>query len=188
MATTSPDNLYSPDATAAYNIPVDTAAMQSSVQTALNGFSFRKGTTTQMNAYLATAVNGEYWLNTTDNRPYQKISGAWVSQDTGWIQVTTFQNSFSASTDSPVFYRRLAGVTYLRGDLKRASAPGGIAAFNIPAGYRPGSVVRLAGRTDVGMGFIASTNGDVLIAATAPQAPGGGSGYALAGYSWIADN
>jgi len=188
MATTSPDNLFSPDGPNAYNLTVDLAAMQSSVQTALSGFGGRKGTTAQRNAYLPLASNGEFYLDTSQGVTYQKISGAWVSQDTGWIQVTSFQNSFTASTDSLVYYRRLSGVTYLRGDLKRAATPGGIAAFTLPAGYRPGSVVRLAGRTDVGMGLIVTTAGDVLVAATAPQAPGGGSGYALAGYSWIADN
>src|SRR5690348_7375396 len=108
MATTSPDNLVSPDGTAVYNLTIDLAAMQSSVQTALNGFGGRKGTTSQRTAYLPLASNGEFYLDTSQGVTYQKISGAWVSQDTGWIQVTSFQNSFSASTSELVYYRKIS--------------------------------------------------------------------------------
>lgn len=75
MATTSPDNLFSPDGPNAYNLTVDMAAMQSSVQTALNGFKVRGGTTTQMNAY--TANVGDYWSNTSDGYLYKRVGSTW---------------------------------------------------------------------------------------------------------------
>lgn len=46
MATTSPNNLWSPDAANAYNLTVDLAAMQATVQTALN---------TKQNSFTTTA-------------------------------------------------------------------------------------------------------------------------------------
>lgn len=76
MATTSPDNLFSPDGPNAYNLTVDLAAMQSSVQTALNGFKVRGGTTTQRNAYTATA--GDYWSDTTTGYLYKWSGSVWL--------------------------------------------------------------------------------------------------------------
>lgn len=189
MATTTPDDLWSPDGVNPYALTTDLAAMQDTVQDAFNGFGARKGTTTQMNDYLAAASPNERWLNTTDGKEYRKISGAWVSQDTGWIQVTTFQNSFTASTSELVFYRRIEGITWLKGDLKRATAPAALTAFTLPVGFRPGSggVVRLAGRPEVGMGLIIDTAGNVIISATTAIGPGAGSGYALAGFSFPAE-
>lgn len=186
MVTTSPDNIWTPDAGDDYALTTDLAATADTIQDALNGFTGRKGTTTQMNAFAAT--NGDTWQNTTNGQPYRRIGGVWVSQDTGWISVTSFQNSFSASTDSPVAYRRIGGVTYLRGDLKRAAAPGGLVAFTLPAGYRPGTVVRLAGRQDLGVGLTVDVTGGVIIAASNSSTPGSGSGYALNGFSWVADS
>jgi hypothetical protein len=52
--------------------------------------------------------------------------------DTGWIQITTFVNSWTAT--DPVYYRRLNGVVYWRGTLSGGTSA---AMFTIPAGFRP---------------------------------------------------
>jgi hypothetical protein len=53
--------------------------------------------------------------------------------DSGWIQVTSFSNSFSAGEN--VYYRKLNNVIYLRGSVTGGSA--GTTAFTLPSGYRP---------------------------------------------------
>lgn len=80
MATTSPDNLYSPDSVNPYNLTVDLAAMQTSVQAAItsvrSGTSFFRGSTSQRNS--ATAVKGDYWSDTTDMFLYKYDGSRWL--------------------------------------------------------------------------------------------------------------
>lgn len=73
--------------------------------------------------------------------------------DSGWIDVTSFTNSYSsdsAGNSNKVAYRDVNGTIYLKGGLLRGTATGSawIAAFTLPAGYRPASVVYLGGVMD----------------------------------------
>ena len=66
-----------------------------------------------------------------------------------WVAVTSFTNSWTATT--PVFYRKLNGVVYIRGTVTGGSTG---AAFTLPAGFRPVadspfSVVNGAGTTPI---------------------------------------
>jgi len=54
-------------------------------------------------------------------------------QDSGWISVTSFQNSFNGYNN--IAYRKLNGIVYMRGAIKDGTA--GATAFNLPEGYRP---------------------------------------------------
>lgn len=56
-----------------------------------------------------------------------------VIQDSGWINVSSLSNNFTAPTT--VAYRKLNGVVYLRGNLFNGTANTG--AFTLPVGYRP---------------------------------------------------
>ena len=85
---------------------------------------------------------------------------------TAWIQVGTFQNSWSASTT--VYYRKLNGVVYLRGIIAGGSTG---TAFILPSGFRPitnsaFSVVSGATQTTVTVsaaGLVAATSGTTPI-------------------------
>ena len=55
--------------------------------------------------------------------------------DTGWTQITSFSNGFSAVSGQGVYYRRLNNVVWLRGAITGGSA--NTAAFTLPSGYRP---------------------------------------------------
>lgn len=79
MATTSPDNLWSPDPTGNYNLVADLATMQTSAQTALvKRANMYVGTSTQRTAF-TTAPEGVHWQDTNGSKlEYVRKSGAWV--------------------------------------------------------------------------------------------------------------
>ena len=53
--------------------------------------------------------------------------------DSGWIQITSFTNSFTATNN--VYYRKLNNVVWIRGSVSGGTA--NTSAFTLPAGYRP---------------------------------------------------
>lgn len=79
MATTSPDNLFSPDASSAYNLTTDLAASMTSVQAALNlRANSYVGTSAQRIAF-TSAAEGVQWRDTDgDKKLYVRQGGLWV--------------------------------------------------------------------------------------------------------------
>lgn len=153
-----------------------------------------KVTSAQRGALTPAATRVGWLIVETDTGSiYQRTAthpqGQLVHQpDTGWVNVPTFNNGFRSSTTQPVRYRRIGRVTYLAGGLLRDNIPGGVIAFGIPAGFRPGSQVRLRGREDLGMNVIIEANGAVTVQATVAQPGTAGEGYTLNGISFPADN
>lgn len=95
-----------------------------------------------------------------------------VIEDTGWVTVSTFSDSF---TGSNVAYRRINGVVYVRGELVRATAPTSLTTgFTLPAGYRPSTRYRAlnwGSGADQPVGLSIGTDGQVgVICATARSA------------------
>ena len=80
MATTSPDNVRSPNPTDPYNLVADLAILASDVQTALTRrANMYVGTSTQRTAF-TTAPEGVHWQDTNGTRlEYVRQSGAWVN-------------------------------------------------------------------------------------------------------------
>jgi len=110
--------------------------------------------------------------------------GTGYVDDTGWL-APTLLNGWTLYSDGNYaiasMYRKRLGVVYLRGLLNSVSASNGVA-FNLPAGFRPGGIVRLfsafadngANRYDVQLG------GDVA-------GPIGRGWVSFAGIQFIAD-
>lgn len=109
MATTSPDNLYSPDAGTTYNIPVATAAMQDSVQAALTNLRsqvpsltpYRTGTNTQRLALTGMAAGLKFWATDT------KLE--WVYDGAKWLLTPGQLLGSMESTSSPTSANALIG-------------------------------------------------------------------------------
>lgn len=82
MATTSPDNIWTPDSGDNYDYVIDSAATAASIQTALtrraNSYI---GTTTQRTAFTSSAPEGTLWSDTDG----EKI--LWIKQGASWIPV-----------------------------------------------------------------------------------------------------
>lgn len=79
MSTTSPSNIFYPDATGQYNLVADLATMAQSIQNALNKqANAHYGTDSQRIAYTSKATNGTLWSNSDgDMKTYQFRNGRW---------------------------------------------------------------------------------------------------------------
>lgn len=141
MATTSPDNLFSPDASSQYALTTDLATMQSTVQSALNSrANFYRGTSTQRTA-LSTAgqaQNGTYWADTNGTQRLYRYNGtAWVDQaisDSGW-QTLTLSGGFTGSAQ----YRKVGDDVEVKFDVSGSISGDTQLTAAMPAGFYRGS-------------------------------------------------
>lgn len=83
MATTSPDDIYSPDNTKAYALTADLGAMAGSVQAALwKRTWYYMGTDAQRLALTAPDLrNGIIWEDITNGNIWQRKGSTWVEKD-----------------------------------------------------------------------------------------------------------
>lgn len=91
-----------------------------------------------------TAEYGQLAYDTAGNSLYVWNGTTWQGriEDTGWVTVTPFLNSWVANGSYPVTVRRVNGVIYWRGRLQGGSAG---PAVNIPAGFSPANDMLFSG-------------------------------------------
>lgn len=118
MATTSPDNIRTPNAGDQYALVQDLGVMADSIQSALtkraNTF---QGTAAQRTAFTSTATNGMLWQDTDGIKMiWRKDGSSWAPAVWRWSGTTTQMNSFAApdgfewfSTTDNSEYVRLTG-------------------------------------------------------------------------------
>lgn len=118
MATTSPDNLRSPNPGDAYNLTSDWANSMNDVQAALTlRANAYKGTASARAAFTATATDGMLWADTDSiNMIWRKAGAAWVPAVWTWAGTATQMNAFSApngfiwrNTTDNMTYGRISG-------------------------------------------------------------------------------
>ena len=116
MATTSPDNLRTPNPTDPYNLVADLAILASDTQAALGKRGNRYiGTKTQMDAF-TSAPEGTTWFNTTDKGEYLRVSGVWYPRVQRGVRANTSATndgftSYTITFDTP-FPETPSVVTY----------------------------------------------------------------------------
>lgn len=98
MATTSPDNLRTPNPGDPYNLVADLATLANDVQSALNlRANTYKGTASARTAFLGTATAGTLWQDTDSFKMlWKKDVAAWVPAVWRWVGTTTEMNAFAA--------------------------------------------------------------------------------------------
>lgn len=143
MATTSPNNIRTPDLGDPYNLVPDLQTLANDVQDALteraNSYT---GTAAQRVAFAASAPDGALWVDTDDDKHvWRNDGGTWVRlvpdvEDTGWIPISPV----SGYTGNGLAVRRIGDVVSLRGRLTKTSGGFedtlGSTLFTIPAGMR----------------------------------------------------
>lgn len=114
MATTSPDNLRTPDPGDPYNLVPDLATLSGDVQTALNKRSVTSGTVAQRTAFTLSATNGWLWQDTDDIKMIWRKDGAvWVPAVWRWSGTNTQMTGF-APPDGFEWFNTTDTAVYLR--------------------------------------------------------------------------
>ena len=146
MATTSPDEIYSPDAGQQYALTQDLLAMADSVQDALTdvrtGIRTFAGTNSARNA--VTPNVGDYWT-TTDTSPQRGYSGT----ASGWALDRSFRTSFT-----PAWTNFITGTSSVN------------ASYSVSGGRLYGRVVVV-----LASGWVMNANGITFTAPLAPAVP-----------------
>lgn len=145
MATTSPDNLKTPDSGDPYALVQDLGAFADTVQNALvkRGNSY-VGTSAQRTAFTA-AVEGTHWQDTNGGKAeWVRQGGVWVTPggDTGWVSCP-----LSAGQSGSIFVRKVNGVVYFKGETSQTAnyptASSGVVVFTLPnSTFQPPSYFR----------------------------------------------
>lgn len=114
MATTSPDNLRTPDPGDPYNLVPDLATLSGDVQTALNKRSVTSGTVAQRTAFTASATAGWLWQDTDSIKMiWRKDGAAWVPAVWRWSGTNSEMTAFAAPNGFE-WFNLTNGTTYLR--------------------------------------------------------------------------
>lgn len=183
MATTSPDNIRTPDPGDPFNLVPDLATLANDTQDAL---------TLRANSYVGTsgqrAANtslppGSEWQDTDGSRRrYVLFDGAWELSggiDTGWVSCT-LGTGMTGSAE----VRRVGDITYLEGQVTRTAgnfptATSGESVFYLPPEpdiFRPVSYAR---RYAGSYGAVSANGTTVSISSTTRTVTGFGWGVSL---------
>lgn len=137
MATTSPDNIWTPDSGDDYALTVDLARMADDVQDALNRTQrVRTGTGDPS----GVASEGDGWFSTTNRYFWRYIDGAWRLWDTPTVPLTSLAMNWSAALapNAPYIYAR-GGRAFTGGGVIFGSGANVGDMLTVPAAFRPGA-------------------------------------------------
>lgn len=137
MATTSPDNIRTPDPSDPYNLVADMATLAGDVQGALvKRGNMYVGTSAQRTAF-TTAPEGVHWQDTnSDKVEWVRRGGSWAPA-TG-VTSATLSISGATANYSPTVYRQ-GDFVWLDGAVSSLSSTNStyVAVTTLPAGFRP---------------------------------------------------
>lgn len=117
MATTSPDNLRTPNPGDPYNLVADLATLASDTQTALNKkvSNLLKGTAAERVAATGTATNGMLWQDTDGIKMiWRKDGAAWVPAVWEWAGSAAQRDGFTQAPNGFKWTNTENNRTYLR--------------------------------------------------------------------------
>ena len=128
MATTSPDNLRTPNPGDPYNLVADLATFANDVQVALNKkvSNLLKGTGAERTAATGTSTNGMLWQDTDGIKMiWRKDGAAWVPAVWRWSGTSSQRTGFTQAPDGFEWFDTSNNSEYFRtgGSWKRMSAP-----------------------------------------------------------------
>lgn len=150
MATTSPDNIWTPDAGDAYALTTDLAALADTVQDAL---SIRKRVYSGNGAPSLTGIsNFDEYRDTATGNQWLYIFGVWRLWSSSNVSLSLNGGWSNVAGTGTASVRVTSGLVTLAGRL--ASGTGStINALTLPAGFRPGEnrvhAVSVGGTTGV---------------------------------------
>lgn len=143
MATTSPDNLWSPDAVDDYALTTDLAAMQDTVQDALTGIrgglAYRADLT---DAQRIALTGGQLFeglrVRTTDTKiDWLYTASTWVAWGTSTTTSLTLSSGWTATGGYTPRLVRNGGIVSIFGAVTNNGAGAFTSVLTVPTGYRP---------------------------------------------------
>lgn len=143
MATTSPDNLWSPDAVDDYALTTDLAAMQDTVQDALTGIrgglAYRADLT---DAQRIALTGGQLFeglrVRTTDTKiDWLYTNSTWVPWGTSTTTSLTISSGWSATVGYTPRLVRNGGIVTIFGAVTNNGSGAFTSVLTVPTGYRP---------------------------------------------------
>lgn len=154
MATTSPDNIRTPNPTDPYNLVADLAILAGDVQSALALRGNRYiGSAAQMNAF--AAPDGTEWFNTTDNITYVRRGGVWSGGTWNITPASGFSGTISAFM-SRGLVEIIVNVTGTVGSSAHVTLASSVPAEIRPPSGRRGGILYLGG-VRYGAGVVLAT-------------------------------
>lgn len=115
MATTTPDNIWTPDSDDPALIVPDMASTANTVQQALTRrANYYTGTSSQMASLLSSAPVGALFYNTTESKEYRKVGSSWVLNPFGNSTGNTLCNNRTNVTGT-LYVNNVAGTIHLHG-------------------------------------------------------------------------
>lgn len=148
MATTSPDNIWTPDSGDDYALTVDLAAMADTIQDALNeSKTYRVGSNAQRLALSgADLFNGLRWHSTDTREDWIYSLGSWQPYPLrSTVPLTNFSANWSATPGYSPHIVVEGNKRTIVGAITRAGGGALTSMLVIPAGHRPPSNVFLPG-------------------------------------------
>lgn len=157
MATTSPNGIATPNSGDDYDLTADLGTMATTTQAAISlRGNYGAGTTAQRVAALSGFKDGALWWDTTTGSEWRRISGAWVNQDTGWVNLSSELDGGVSGT----LYGRLVGKTVeIYGDITETISSG--VTTNIATGVS--ATFRPTGQSRLGDAFSSAYAGNVIV-------------------------
>lgn len=118
MATTSPDNLRTPNPGDPYNLVPDLATLAGDVQSALNTrANAYKGTASQRAAFLSIATVGALWQDTDGiGMLWKRGASQWVPAVWRWSGSSAQMNAFTQAPNGFEWFNTTETLTYVRLD------------------------------------------------------------------------
>lgn len=141
MATTSPDNIWTPDAGDDYALTTDLAATADTVQDAITDLRTKTGYRADLTDAQRLALSGGslfegLWVRTTDTKiDWLYTGGAWVPWGTSTGSVTV-ESGWSATAGYTPRVVRNGGVVSIYGAVTNGGG-GFTAVVTVPVGFRP---------------------------------------------------
>lgn len=116
MATTSPDNIRTPNPTDNFNLVADLATTASDVQDALTRrANAYKGAAAQRTSFTSTAVPGMLWQDTDGIRMlWKRGASTWEPAVWRWAGTTAQMNAFTQAPEGFEWYNSTNNTTYVR--------------------------------------------------------------------------
>lgn len=173
MATTSPDNIWTPDSGDDYALTVDLAATADTVQAAITNLrasgQYRVLTNAQRLALSGGSLFEGLRVWTSDTKQeWLYTNGAWVVSDSGWVAITLNGWTNEGGSYQNAEARKIDKTVYVEGLIRNGNPNIGQTIGTLPVGMRPKAyIIRTVWANGAARPVEIAPNGNIIVGDTA---------------------